>query len=421
MIGAGRDGSRAHDVRRPATTSTRRTYEGPPIWFRTIASSRRAFLQNGLGLSGSLVLGCSSQPLEENGQEPFAGGENLGQAAFVGESEAPLDVAFNSGLDGRLYTDLSRLDDDHLITPNDTFYVRTRYPDLLVPESPWRIRVTGASEPGELSLNELESFIAPRGVHLMECSGNARGASFGLLSSAEWNGIPVLDVLARFLSPAGAVGVLIAGFDEHSQPSANNHSTPGASWVFTFDDLARTGAFLATHMNAEPLPPDHGAPVRLLVPGWYGCTCIKWVNELRFVTADEPATSQMAEFASRTHQNGVPELARDYLPAEIDVAAMPVRVEKWRIEGAIRYRVVGIEWGGSAPASALEIRFGDGAWEPVERRSLASEQSWRLWEHEWQAPARGIYAITLRVPDTSTRTRRLDTGYYLREVSIDEL
>jgi DMSO/TMAO reductase YedYZ molybdopterin-dependent catalytic subunit len=92
--------------------------------------------------------------------------------------------------------------------------------------------------------------------------------------------------------------------------------------VFSFDDLERSGAFLATHMSGEPLSLDHGAPVRLIVPGWYGCACIKWVNEPRYVGVEEPATSQMTEFASRTHQDGAPELARDFLPAEIDVAAM---------------------------------------------------------------------------------------------------
>lgn len=395
--------------------------------------ARRRFLQNGLGLSGALLLGAcsgsgsSSSPNEGPPGTPppsgcpdqFAGGQQLGVAAFVGESERPLEQAYSSGLDGRLFTDLSKLGPANLVTPNDAFYIRTRYPDLLVPEDPWRIPVLGLpGSPVDLFLDDLLPMAVDQGQQLMECSGNTRTASFGLLSSADWKGIRLLDAIDQFDIPAGATRLLVSGFDQYSQPS--DRSTPGASWVFSFDELERTGAFLATQLNGAPLPADHGAPVRLVVPGWYGCTCIKWVNELRFVGEDEPATSQMREFASRTHQGGTPELARDYLPAEIDLAAMPVRIEKWLVSGAIRYRVVGIQWGGAARTDRLEIRFGDGAWESICMTGV-SPAPWALWEHPWQPAATGTYAITLRTADPSIRTRRLDTGYYLREVAIDQV
>src|SRR5262249_48943330 len=156
---------------------------------------------------------------------------------------------------------------------NESFYIRTRYPDLLDPTAPWRIAVDGfVNSPALLNIEELLPLAGPRGVHLMECSGNGRGGSFGLLSAADWGGVRMQDVLAKLDIRPEAPRVLVSGFDGHSVPSANGHSKPGASWVFTFDQLAE--AFLATQMNGVPLPPDHGAPVRLLVPGWYGCTCI---------------------------------------------------------------------------------------------------------------------------------------------------
>ena len=403
--------------------------------------ARRRFLQNGLGLGGALLLGsCGGggggasdsrapppslgpapppSPSPTQCPDPFAGGQRLDDVVFVGESERPLDQAFGTGLDGRLFTDLSTLDATHLVTPSETFYIRTRYPDLLVPEARWRISMVDlGGTASDLFLDELEPRVASQGTHLMECSGNSRNASFGLISSADWSGIRVLDAIDRFEIPAGATRLRVSGFDQYSQSS--ERSTPGASWIFTFEQLEQTGAFLATGLNGAPLPDDHGAPVRLVVPGWYGCTCIKWVDELRFVGDDEPATSQMREFASRTQQHGTPELARDYLPAEIDLAAMPVRVEKWRVSGAIRYRVVGIQWGGTARGAALEIRFGDGPWQSLCMGEV-SQAPWALWEHDWRPAATGTYAITLRAVDRSLRTRRLDTGYYLREVSIDEI
>jgi DMSO/TMAO reductase YedYZ molybdopterin-dependent catalytic subunit len=395
--------------------------------------ARRQFLQNGLGLSGALLLGAcggsSSSPSTSNGApdspspsecpDQFAGGQLLGVAAFVGESTQPLEQAFNSGLDGRLYTDLSKLEPTDLVTPSEAFYVRTRYPDLLMPENPWRISILGLpGSPVDLFLDKLLPMAVDQGQQLMECSGNTRSASFGLLSSANWTGIPLLDAIDQFEIPAGATRLLVSGFDQYSQPS--ERSTPGASWIFSFDELERSGAFLATELNGAPLPDDHGAPVRLIVPGWYGCACIKWVNELHFVGEDEPATSQMREFAARTHQSGTPLLARDYLPAEIDLAALPVRVEKWLVSGAIRYRVVGVQWGGAARTDQLEIRFGDGPWQRICMTNL-SAAPWALWEHPWQPSATGAYAITLRTTDPSIQTRRLDTGYYLREVDIDQI
>ena len=402
---------------------------------RSIA--RRRFLQNGLELGGALLLGsCGGGGGGESGSptpsptptptptpsdcpNQFAGGQQLGVAAFVGESERPLEQAFDSGLDGRLFTDLSKLSATNLVTPSEAFYIRTRSPDLLVPESPWRISVLGLpGSPVELFLDDLLPMAVDQGQQLMECSGNTRSASFGLLSSAEWVGIRLLDAIEKFDMPAGATRLLVSGFDQYSQPS--ERSTPGASWIFSFDQLERSGAFLATELNGAPLPADHGAPVRLVVPGWYGCTCIKWVNELRFVGEDEPATSQMREYASRTHQSGTPALARDYLPAEIDLAALPVRIEKWLVSGAIRYRVVGVQWGGAAHTNKLEIRFGEGSWESICMTNV-SPAPWALWEHPWRPPATGVYAITLRTTDPSIRTRRLDTGYYLREVAIDQI
>src|SRR6188472_3983495 len=124
---------------------------------RSIA--RRRVLQNGLELGGALLLGAcgggsdgqpsspgpspSPSPSPNRCPDQFAGGQQQGVAAFVGESERPLEQAFNSGLDGRLFTDLSKLGPTNLVTPSEAFYIRTRYPDLLVPEARWRISVLG--------------------------------------------------------------------------------------------------------------------------------------------------------------------------------------------------------------------------------------------------------------------------------------
>ena len=181
-------------------------------------------------------------------------------------------------------------------------------------------------------------------------------------------------------------------------------------------------------MNGAALPRDHGFPVRLIVPGWYGCSCIKWVDRIELVPDEAPATLQMQEFAARTHQNIAelrrhdPPLARDFIPAVIDTAAMPVRVEKWIVGGRLEYRITGIIWGGTKPTDALQIRFRNTQpWIPVDKCPLpASTLTWSAWTHTWRPDAPGRYQIVCRIADPSIRTRRLDLFFYVREIQIDE-
>ncbi len=302
--------------------------------------------------------------------------------------------------------------------PNERFFIRTTVPADLDLAGPWSIRVRGLVDADmTLTMEDLTPFVRPQGSFVLECSGN-RGSGFGLMSAASWDGI-LIDDLLKMLSPTSdATRLLVGGFDETAASSA--HATRGASWIFSFDQLVDAGAFLATRMNGEALSPDHGAPVRLYIPGWYGCAAIKWVNALKFVSDNAPATAQMREFASRTHQRGVPDLARDYRAAMADQAAMPVRIEQWRVGSKTRYRVVGILWGGQKVIEQLTLRFNPGEpFVPVQvSPAMQHNQPWTLWSTNWVPPGPGRYRTRARIDDWSIPTRRLDQGWYDRVVEI---
>lgn len=384
---------------------------------------RRTFLGGSLVASAGVGCAENDDPLvdEPVGCEALDEQGELIEELEILDGGVPFHEKVGEGWDARLYFDLSTLTRDELTAANDEFYIRTELPDLLDTSAPWEITVSGLVAETVLSLDDILPLVKPQGVHVLECSGNSDGGAFGLMSAAAWAGAPMEDVLALLSIDAAATRVLVSGFDEHSVPSS--HSTPGAAWVFTFEELLERGAFLATEMNGVPLPPDHGAPVRLYVPGYYGCTCIKWVNEIALVDDDVAATSQMTEFASRTHQSGTPTLARDFRPAAMEQAAMPIRVEKRRFADGVAYRVVGIMWGGSAPTDALAISFDGGV--GYERVSVcpaqASNQAFTLWEHVWRPAATGTALIRLAVDDPSVPTLRLDLGWYDRAVAIDEV
>jgi DMSO/TMAO reductase YedYZ molybdopterin-dependent catalytic subunit len=347
----------------------------------------------------------------------FRAGTQLGTVDFSDEGRPPMEQALGAELDGRLFTDLSKLTPENPVTPARTFYVRTRASKLLNATKTWSIQVGGLIEkPFTIAAQDLKKTERPMGLHLMECAGNTRSAHFGMLSVSDWVGIPLQEVLenAKFKQPAS---VLIGGFDRYAAESRT--SWPGASWIFSFDQLKSARAFLATKMNGQPLSVDHGAPVRLVVPGWYGCTCIKWLNEITAVAEEAAATSQMQEYAGRTMQAGVPLLAKDYQPASIDIAAMPIRIEKWSAGGKIKFRVIGIQWGGSRPIEGLEIQFNpEEDYVPVASFQIAAGDSWNFWSHAWTPQKPGKYLIRLRLKGSNHVTRRLDAGYYVRSVDI---
>lgn len=387
--------------------------------------SRRKILRHSLvsgGMACSGLFHFSFKVLADvQKHEEIAGGRQLGVVPFAGEGDPPMGEPIGKELDGRLFTDLSRLQPENPVTPTHEFYIRTRASNFLDLSKPWSVQIAGRRGPPiTLWARDLEERTRPMGVHLMECAGNSRSAHFGMLGVADWEGLPLRDIFdtAGMKQPTEA-GVLISGFDRYSTESQT--SIPGASWIFTMDQLLSSRAFLATKMNGQPLSADHGAPVRLVVPGWYGCACIKWVNEIAFVAEDIAATSQMQEYASRTMQIGVPVFARDYHPATIDFAAMPVRIEKWSVDGQIKYRVVGIRWGGSPPVEGLEIRFyPEEEFVAVENIQPAANESLGFWRHLWTPKKAGKYVIRLRRRQAASVSQRLDSGYYDRSVEITE-
>jgi len=386
-------------------------------------TTRRAWMSNSVFAGGALAatLGGTFRSWGSTAdQDPFRKGKLVGAFAFEDEGHWPLDTLVGDELDGRRLTDLSRLDPDNLVTPTGLFYVRTRASHLLGTSRPWPIRVTRPAGDTQITVNELTAQAEPQGMHLMECAGNTRSVRFGMISVASWDGVLLSRLLDRLRFDKGT-RILISGFDEYSAKPVLP-SVPGASWIFSRQNIEDSRAFLATRMNGQPLTPDHGAPVRLVLPGWYGCACIKWVNEIRSVDEAAEPTSQMQEYAARTHQRGMPARASEYQPATIDPAAMPIRVEKWLLDGKVKFKAIGILWGGPAPADKLEIRFRpEEPYMPVWCVQTEANSPWRLWTHLWAPRQPGSYRIGLRLADPSIRTRRLDMGFYVRQVRIDEI
>jgi DMSO/TMAO reductase YedYZ molybdopterin-dependent catalytic subunit len=376
----------------------------------------RCVVKGGALLTGITFAGCRA-PVAGHKNTPLAEGRRIGTLEFVDEGAALTDTPVGTGLEGRLFTNLSLLTPEKPVIPTERFYIRTRASELIDLRRPWSIQIGARSQLERVPVKDLLRESERQGLHLMECAGNPREGHFGMIGVARWEGVPLRRLLSRIPGWTGKSRVLVSGFDKYR--SASSTSIEGCSWIFSAEELAQSAAFLATSMNGKPLTPDHGGPIRLIVPGWYGCACVKWLDKVVLVDDESEATSQMQEFASRTHQNGVPRLARDYEAAVIDPAAMPIRVEDWRVNNRTEYSVVGLAWGGTQPVDGWEIRFGtDEPYVPVERLLPGEKGSWSFWTHTWRPRTPGRYTLRLRLASPTVRTRRLDTGFYARTVEV---
>jgi DMSO/TMAO reductase YedYZ molybdopterin-dependent catalytic subunit len=395
-----------------------------------------------------LALTSSGMLLDTDFPDRCARGEFLGYLPFRSlkedEFRGKLDRNSHGGHDARLCIDVATLlTPQGRLTPADHFFIRTEYPDLLKPAKSWTIKIHGeVKQPQDVPLESLRDSVESRGPVLLECSGNAAELKFGLLSVAEWAGIPIEKIIKLAHPTEKAKAILIKGFDDDSHlpdngPPYATHSYPTCSWIFPIETLVNAGAFLATQMNGAPLPKDHGAPVRLIIPNWYGCTEVKWVNEIKFVDGNEKATWQMLEFSNRTHQElrptprGFkhqfgPEYARDYKPGTIDQTALPVRVEQWRVDRKILYRIVGITWGGPNRSEKLKIRLsaagGMSAFSSVDFcKAQTSNSQYGIWTLAFTARRKGYCGIHVLLNDPKVSSRRLNRGDYDRGVFIPDV
>ena len=180
------------------------------------------------------------------------------------------------------------------VTPIGLHYLLTHYDIPEVDTASWRLEIGGLVErPLSLSLDELRRRPAVEVAVTMECAGNGRAHVephvvsqpwlLEAVGTARWRGVPVAALLDEAGVHDGAVEVLFTGLDrgvEGGEEQAYERSLPVESV------LRESDALLAYEMNGVPLPPQHGFPLRLVVPGWYGMTSVKWLSRVTLV--DEP-------------------------------------------------------------------------------------------------------------------------------------
>ncbi len=310
------------------------------------------------------------------------------------------------------------------LTPTDNFFTVKHYDIPPLDPATWQLQIEGlVARPATWSLAQLQSRPRREVEFTLECSGNTGLPFFiGGIGNAVWGGAELASILrpARPLDNASEVvfwgadsgtvtirddsGVTSAGMTGLGEPDAGGGLDLTITEFFarsmSLDEALDRDNLLCYDMNGGPLPTEHGAPVRLIAPGWYGVANVKWLSRIE-VTDHRYAGRFMARdyvtFREQTSPTGdVVWTFETVGPARLKSA--PAKVTR---EGD-HHRVVGVAWG--APIGQVEVSVDGGAWSPAPLIGRGSNKSkgtaWRFWTFDWGSPSPGPHTITSRAFDT---------------------
>ena len=287
--------------------------------------------------------------------------------------------------------------------PNELFYVRSHFPEV-PPFDPatWRLSVGGdVARPLELDLDALRAMAQRELGCVLECAGNGGHGNHlrrGGVAAARWRGVPLRDVLELAGPGPRASDVVFLGADRGIDPDA-----PEAAEYERSLPLARAldpNTLLALEMNGEPLPPEHGAPLRLIVPGWYAMDAVKWLRSIR--VAGEPSRSFYMIRRYRAAYTTGPEVRRIALKAliarPVDGARLPLAASE----------IVGFAWTGEATVAGVDVSADAGVtWQSAALENSSERWSWRRWRLVWRPPGPGQYTLMARARDSAGRQQPL--------------
>jgi len=305
---------------------------------------------------------------------------------------------------------LEALRDD--VTPPGLHYLLTHYDMPAVDAASWRLGVSGkVAEPVELTLDELRSLPRHTVRVTLECAGNGRAALTprpvsqpwldGAVGTADWTGARLADVLARAVPDPDAVDVVLTGHDHGVERGVEQDYARG----LPLEEALAPDVLVAYEMNGAPLPVQHGFPARVVVPGWYGMTSVKW---LRSVTVVDHPFDGFQNRAYRLRQDadeeGVP-VTRIEPRALLEPPGVAEFATRARFLSAGPVVLRGRAWSGWAPVDRVEVSCDDGAtWTDADLGPAEHRWAWRSFHVAWVAPP-GLHRLRVRAHDASGRVQ----------------
>ncbi|MGK5548430.1 sulfite oxidase [Streptomyces sp. URMC 127] len=298
-------------------------------------------------------------------------------------------------------------------TPVDRFFVRNHTSTPVLDPARWRLTVWGGGLRGravEFSYDDLRSLPAVTSSAVLECAGNGRSYfatqqgdrvsgtpwTMGAVGAARWRGVRLADVLRAAGLSRRAVDVMPRGLDPRYTAGGTDYGRVRRPMPVAkaLDDV-----LLAYEMNGLPLLPDHGRPVRLVVPSWVGIASVKWVGDIE--VSDRPLFSPWNTVFYRLFGSAHPR------GGSAPLTCQPVRSAFELAPGAEfaagrRHRLTGRSWSGGGGVRRVEVSADDGAsWREARLHDAPRPGGWVRWSVPWQPHEPGPARLMARATDTA--------------------
>jgi DMSO/TMAO reductase YedYZ molybdopterin-dependent catalytic subunit len=303
------------------------------------------------------------------------------------------------------------------LTPTGLHYLLIHVDIPAVDPAIWRLQLDGlVDQPVELSLEELRALPRRTMPVTLECAGNGRAHLEPrplsnpwlqeAIGTAEWTGTPLAALLEMAGVRANAAELVFTGADRGVQGGVEQLYQRS----LTVAEASSPEVLLVDEMNGAPLQPQHGFPLRLLVPGWYGMASVKWLRRIEAVA--EPFTGyQQADsyhYKRDADDPGQP-VSRIRVRALMAPPGIPDFFTRRRLVEAGRVTLRGRAWGGRAPVRRVEVAV-DGAWADATLDQPIGAWAWQGWSFEWAAEP-GEHALACRATDADGEAQPLDSPW----------
>jgi DMSO/TMAO reductase YedYZ molybdopterin-dependent catalytic subunit len=303
------------------------------------------------------------------------------------------------------------------VTPTGLHYLLVHYDIPDVNPADWLLRVGGSvSQPMSLSLDDVRAMSATSLTVTMECAGNGRvrlnprpiSQPWGLeaIGTATWTGVPLARVLQKADVLPETREIVFTGADHGIEKGIEQDYQRSLS----IEQAMRPEVLLAYEMNGEPLPPQHGFPLRLVVPGWYGMASVKWLASIEAVTRPFDGYQQAQSYAYRSDPDDAGEpVTRIRIRSLIIPPGFPDFFTRRRILDAGRVTVRGRTWSGAAPVARVEFGVDD-AWIDATLDEPLGQFAWRGWSAQWEATP-GEHVLACRATDERGEVQPLEAPW----------
>jgi DMSO/TMAO reductase YedYZ molybdopterin-dependent catalytic subunit len=296
------------------------------------------------------------------------------------------------------------------ITPLGMHYLLTHFDIPAVDPQSWELTVGGqVVNPLRLSLEDVKARPSTTLAVTLECAGNGRARLsprplsqpwlVEAVGTAEWTGTALAPLLKEAGLRSGAAEVVFTGLDRGVQRGVDQHYERSLQLA----DALRDEVLLAYAINGQPLPPQHGFPLRLIVPGWYGMTHVKWLRSLTVTDRPFDGFQQALAYHFRLSTDDSGEPVRRILPRALMVPpGMPDFMSRTRFVEPSVVLVEGRAWSGRGSVTKVEFSHDGGeTWANAMLGGQVSPHAWRGWTCSWDATKPGEYELCVRATDAA--------------------